>query len=289
MLLSTSMPKRPRSIHQPPDSLNPALEQAIVALRTQRAPEAERLASGVLKANRDNVMAAQILGEALLMQDRVEEAIPLLRRTARRSQEPGTETLLAMALNAAGRGGEALEQLRRATMRRPVFPLAFLKLGEQLGDIGRFDEAIAVLEGALALVPNGVGLRVGLGFVHLRRNDRDMARDQFLQVLAVAPERRDAMVGLARVMVSSGEYAAAADLFRRARAQRPEDASVLIELGKCQLEMGARSDGEATLRAAVRGARQRAPLAMVALAAAPHGRLFLRPSAAAVFLGVEAD
>ena len=90
-------------------------------------------------------------------------------------------------------------------------------------------------------------------------------------------------------MVSSGEYAAAADLFRRARAQRPEDASILIELGKCQLEMGARSAGEATLRAAVRGARQLAPLAMVALAAAPHGRLFLRPSAAAVFLGVEAD
>ena len=195
----------------------------------------------VLKADRGNVMAAQILAEAFLLQDRVQEALDLLQRTARRSQEPGTETLLAMALNAAGRADEALEQLRRATMGRPVFPLAFLKLGEQLGEIGRFDEAIAVLEGGLALVPDGVGLRVGLGFIHLGRNERDVARRLFLQVLATAPERHDATVGLARVMVLDGEYAAAADLLRRALALRPEDVATLLELGKCQLEMGARS------------------------------------------------
>ncbi|WP_068875377.1 lipopolysaccharide assembly protein LapB [Phenylobacterium sp. CCH9-H3] len=279
------MPKRPPPSPQRPNVVNPALEHAVISLQAQRPDDAQRLASVVLKADRGNVMAAQILAEAFLLQDRVQEAIDLLQRTVRRSQEPGTETLLAMALNAAGRGDEALEQLRRATMRRPVFPLAFLKLGEQLAEIGRFDEAIAVLEGGLALVPDGVGLRVGLGFIHLGRNQRDVARRLFLQVLATSPDRHDATVGLARVMAADGEYADAADLLRRALALRPEDVATLVELGKCQLELGARGAGEATLRAAVRRAHRLAPLAIVALATTSHGRFFLRPSEAAAFLG----
>jgi tetratricopeptide (TPR) repeat protein len=278
------MSKRVRSPSKAPGPINPALQQAILALRSERASEAERLASRVLRANRGHVVAAQVLGEALLLQDRVEEAIDLLQKSARRSGEPGTETLLAMALNAAGRDDEALTELRRAVARRPVFPLAFLKLGEYLGELGRFDEGIAVLEDALALVPDGDGLRVGLGFLHLRRNERGAARRLFVEALAEAPQRHDATVGLARVMVLDGEHVAAVDLLRRALALRPGHAPTLIELGKCYLEMGERSAGEASLRAAAHKAPRLASLAMLALAAAPHGRFFIRPSAAAAFL-----
>lgn len=279
------MSKRSPS-RQRPNSLDAALQQAITALRCGRASEAERLASRVLRLSRGNVIAAQVLGEVLLLQDRIQEALDLLHKSARRSDDPGTVTLLALALDAAGRRDESLDHLRRATMRRPVFPLAFLKLGEQLGELGRFDEAVAVLEDGLALVPDGVGFRVTLGFLHLRRNERAMARAQFLKVVAEVPERHDATVGLARVMVSDGEYATAVDLLRRALVLRPDDAATLIELGKCYLEMGERSAGEATLRAAAQRAPQLAPLAMLALAAAPHGRFFLRTSDADVFLGV---
>jgi hypothetical protein len=41
------------------------------------------------------------------------------------------------------------------------------------------------------------------------------------------------------------------------------------------------------LRAATRGVAQLAGPAIIALSAAPHGRFFLRPSAAAKFLRVE--
>jgi predicted Zn-dependent protease len=116
-----------------------------------------------------------------------------------------------------------------------------------------------------------------------------MARDLFLQVRAAAPERHDALVGLASVMVLDGEYAAAADLYRLALGVRPDDAVTRISLGKCLLEMGKRDAGEATLRAAARGAAQMAGPAIVALAGAPHGRFFLRPSAAAKFLSAETN
>jgi flavin reductase (DIM6/NTAB) family NADH-FMN oxidoreductase RutF len=61
------MSKRPPPIHPRPNVLNPTLEQAMVWLRALRPHEAERLASVVLKADRGNVVAAQVLAEALLL------------------------------------------------------------------------------------------------------------------------------------------------------------------------------------------------------------------------------
>jgi Flp pilus assembly protein TadD len=260
------------------------LESAVLALRMQRPEEAERLAAGVLKSNRGNVLAAQVLGRALLMQNRAAEAIVPLERAARRSDDPAIETELAIALAAAGRRDEALDQLRRTTARRPPFPRAFVEHGGLLAKIGRLEEAIAVLESGLALAPEMVDLRMELGFVHLKRNDRAKARSMFSQVLAVSPERHDVLPALAKVLALDGEYAAAADLFRRALGLRPDDAVTRNNLGACLLEMGERDAGEATLRAAVRSGPQMAGLAITSLAAASHGRFFLRPSAAAKFL-----
>jgi tetratricopeptide (TPR) repeat protein len=271
-----------------PNSGHPALERAMLALRMQRPEEAEQLASGVLKSERGNVLAGQILGRALMMQNRAAEAIAPLERTARRSNDSATETLLATALAATGRRDEALEQLRKTTARRPPFALAFLEHGGLLSKMGRLDEAAVVLESGLALAPAAAAdLRLELGFVHLKRNRRAGARALFLQVLAAMPERHDALLALAKVMALDGEYAGAADRYRRALAVRPDDIVTRNNLGICLLEIGERDAGEASLRVATRGSARIAGPAITALAAASHGRFFLRPSAVAKFLRVE--
>jgi tetratricopeptide (TPR) repeat protein len=270
-----------------PSSANPALERAIAALRMARPDEAERLAERILKSDRGNSLAAQVLGRALLMQDRALEAIVPLERAARRSDDPALETQLAAALAAAGRIDEALERLRQTTARRPPFAPAFLEYGGQLSRIGRLEEANAILQEGLALTPDALDLQMELGFVHLKRNDRVLARALFLQVRAAAPERYDVLPALAKVMALDGEYAAAAELFRRALGLRPDDTVTRNNLGACQLEMGDRHAGEASLRAVASGAPQLAGMAITTLAAASHGRFFLRPSAAAKFLRVE--
>lgn len=184
---------------------------------------------------------------------------------------------------------QTLAALRLATAQRPAAPRVFLELGDLLGRLGRFDEAAAVFEEGLALEPLAIVLRVGLGYVLLNRGDRAGARVQFEQVCAAAPERYDGMVGLAHVLARDGHYPQAAELYRRALALQPDNAATRIALGRCLLEMGEREAGEVALRVAVGGAAQRAGPAILALAATPHGRVFLRPSAAARFLGVVAD
>jgi hypothetical protein len=97
------------------------------------------------------------------------------------------------------------------------------------------------------------------------------------------------MITLAKAMALDGEHAAAADLYRHILGLQPDDALTRINLAKCLLELGERDAGEAALRTAARGAGQMPGRAITALAAAPHGRFFLRPSVAAKFLRGEKD
>jgi tetratricopeptide (TPR) repeat protein len=264
-----------------------SLEGAILALRMQRPDEAERVATAVLKADRGNLLAAQILGRALLMQNRADEAIVPLERAARRSSDPAIETELAGALAAAGRIDAALDRLQRITARRPPFVPAFLEYSNHLARSGRHDEAMAVLERGLDAAPDAVDLRLTLGFAHIKRNDRASARQLLQRAAADAPQRPDVLAALARVMAQDGEYSVAADLFRRALALQPDDAATRSSLGACLLEMGEREAGEASLRLAARGGPQMVGQTITALASASHGRFFLRPSDAVKFLHID--
>lgn len=279
------MPKLPPPSPPKRNAADAALDRAALALQMGNPGEAERLADGVLRANRSHSGAAVILGQALLMQNRPLEAITPLERAARRSDDPKIETLLAAALAAGGRRDEALEQLRQTTGRRPPFPPAFREYADQLAKAGRADEAVAVLETGLQLTPDVIELMVDLGRLYLGRNDRARARSMFQQARAAAPGRRDIEAVLARAMVFDGEYAAAADIYRHALALQPDDAMTRVDLGMCQLELADRNAGEASLRAATRGRPEMLGRAMNALASASHGRFFFRPSAAVKFLG----
>jgi tetratricopeptide (TPR) repeat protein len=260
------------------------LERAGWALKMNHPGEAERLAAEVLKAERGNTAAASLLGQALLTQNRAGEAIAPLEKAVKRSDDPSLQTLLAIALAACDRHEEALAQLRRVVVRRPVFPPAFRELAGQLRKRGDSAEAIAVLERCLAEIPHLVELQMDLASLHLERNERTLARAAIMRALAIAPGRPDVLALRAREMLLDGEYASAADAYRQVLAARPDDAMTRAEFAVCLLEMGQRQAGEENLRAATRAQPQMLLRAVHSLAASAHGRFFLRPSDVASFL-----
>jgi predicted Zn-dependent protease len=261
-----------------------ALERAQLALRMNQASEAERLASEILKAERANVMAASLLGQALLAQNRAEEAVSPLEKAARRSGDPSIETLFAIALASSGQDEDALTQLRKTTARRPPFPPAFRELAARLNKRGESEAAIAVLEECLAQTGNIAELQVDLATLYLGRNARGKAHAVLTQALTAAPGRPDIVALLARIMLLDGDYAAAADAYRHVLAARPDDAMTRTEFAVCLMEVGEREAGETQLRAAMRGRPDMLYRAIGSLAAPTHGRLFLRPSAVMKFL-----
>jgi tetratricopeptide (TPR) repeat protein len=250
--MTSPVPKPPFSPSVSRGRSAPLLERAALALRAQRFAEAEQLAAEVLKGSRTDTAAASILAHALLALNRAGEAVAPLERAARRTGDAGIETLLGAALGSAGRRAEAIEQLRQTTARRPPFLPAFQELAGQLARAGRLDEAIVVVEGGLALAPEAVDLQLDLARLHLQHNDRGKARAILSAARDAAPGRPEIWTELARVLLLDGEYALAADAYRHALAHRPEDAFTRADLAACLLEMGDRDAGEANLRSAFR-------------------------------------
>ena len=262
---------------------NAKLGRAALALRMQDFAEAERLAGDVLKAERGNIAAAVILGQALLATNRANEAVAPLERAARRAGDAGIETLLATALAASGRSQDALDRLQQATTRRPAHAPAFIEHARQLGRAMKVDDAIAVAAAGLALMPEVVELKVELARLLVVSNERARARGLLLQAKAAAPGHPDVLAELARVMVLDGEYADAAELYRRTLAVRP-DAITRANFALCLLELNDRDGAEAQLREVVRGTPQLFGRAVSSMAVSSHGRFFMRPSMAAAFL-----
>jgi Flp pilus assembly protein TadD len=255
-----------------------------MALRMGQFAEAERLASDVLKASRTDAAAAAMLAQALIAQNRGGEAVAPLEKVVRRGNDAGLETLLGAALGSAGRSDDAIEQLRRTAARRPPFPPAIQELAGQLAKAGRIDEAIEAVESGLAVLPENIDLQLNLASLYLLRNRRDKARTILLKARDAAPGRPDVFTALARVLLLEGEFDAAEDGFRHALALRPDDALARADLATCLLEMGKRDAGEANLRQAFRGRPQMLGRATYALVQSSHGRFFFRQSAFAKFL-----
>jgi tetratricopeptide (TPR) repeat protein len=265
-------------------SRNEGLEQARFALDTNRPADAERLAADILKANAGNREAAKILGYALIMLGRVDEAVAVLERAARGSHDPELETQLAIALRRCGRLDDAIDWLNRAVKRKPPFAAAFYELGPLLSSLQRFDEAVDVLRRGVAAAPMMPDMLVELGRAYDGANDRGNAAECFRRALAMNPDHAGARQALGVVMMSDRNYREAADLFRGMVAADPTDANARLHLAGCLLGLDEKDIAYACLRAANEKGQQYYGRALRTLVTSSRGRLWLRPSAAAKFL-----
>jgi tetratricopeptide (TPR) repeat protein len=261
-----------------------ALQRAGMALNAHRAQDAERIASEVLRAKPGHVKALQILGYALLAQDRGTEAITPLEAAARHKQDPEIDTALAAALRQSGRFDDAVSRLKRTTKRHPQFAPAFRELGSLLFGLERFDEAVEALNRGLDVAPMMPELSIQLGLVLLHRRDCAGAKAAFARALAIAPNAAEALFGLAKAHQELGENEAAAAHLRRYLMLHPADANAWLTLGHCLLELGDREGGYDCFRTVARGHPKRHSDVLRAFVTSGHGRFWLRPSAAARFL-----
>ncbi len=269
------------------DRVEQALAQAMLALNGGRPGEAERIAAGVLKHASRHHRAHYLLGCAMLMQGRSEEAVTQLESAARGRHDPEIETTLGIALRQAGQLTEALARLRRATKRRPLYAPACYELGALCIAMDNYDEAIDAFRSGLAIAPMMPELSIELGYALLWRKRCAEAKAAFARALDIAPRSANALFGMGKAHRDSGELAPAADYFRRGLVVRPDDSSIWLALGLALQELDQAGPARDALRRAARGERKHYDSALNSLVASGHGRFWLRPSAAAQFFQVE--
>jgi tetratricopeptide (TPR) repeat protein len=223
------------------------------------------------------------LANALLMQNRIADAIAPLETAARGNHDPQIETMLGIVLRQAGRVEDALSWLQRAIKRRPPHAQAFYELGCLLSFLNRDEEAVEAFNRGLDVAPLMPQLSVQLGYVQLRRKRYAEAKTAFGRALAHSAGSPEALFGLAKVHQAVGDNAAAAGYFRQCLMSRPNDADMWLQLGYCLLELGDREAGLECFRAATRGDPQNHGNALSALVKSGHGRFWLKPSGAAQY------
>lgn len=263
-----------------------ALAQAVSALDGKRPHDAERIVGEVLKETPQHHRALYLLGCALLMQGRGEQAIAPLETAARGRHDPEIETMLGTALRQAGRLDAARSQLTRAAKRRPPYALAFYELGCLLVAMDRDDEAIDAFRRGLDIAPMMPQLSIQLGYALLWRKRCMEAKAAFAQALDIAPRSAEALVGMGKAHRDIGESEPATEYFRRALAVRPQDPGIWLALGLCLQDVGEADAARDAFRRAAGGERKRYDRALKSLAASGHGRFWLKPSAAAEFFQV---
>jgi tetratricopeptide (TPR) repeat protein len=230
------------------------------ALNRNRAQEAAAEFRKAIEAAPDLPAGFVGLGQALMQSGDYQNAInPLKRALALNPDLQGAEQLLGFSLLAAGYAGEAIPHLEKVQ--------ALDGLGVAQLKIGKFAEATATLQAALAKRPGDVDLMYYLGrasgmlsrqtFEQLRATDPESARahqilgetyavlhntegaeQQYGEALRLRPATPGVHLELGEVYAANSQWDKAEKEFRAEAVLQPGDAEAAFRLGNALLQQG---------------------------------------------------
>ncbi|MFM7389267.1 MAG: tetratricopeptide repeat protein [Vampirovibrionales bacterium] len=185
----------------------------------------------VLELKPDHGQALFLLGAIRLEQQHPHEAIPLLEASQHYAIEP-TETpaLLAQAYNAVGRYAEALPLIQKAMALQPNNARFCLTLGEVLANLGHLQEARLPLHQALTLDATLYQAYVSLGQLECDFGNMEQGFERFNEAKNHA-EGRDTYV-LDRLVciqyLRLADYPTALPLLQHLLEKNPNDLELLF-------------------------------------------------------------
>jgi tetratricopeptide (TPR) repeat protein len=213
--------------------------------REKRHPEAIRLLGEALRElgeGRGEAWAAEIhalVPHVYRRAGRVAEGLRLLEAAAARNPTPELLLALARSLEDAGRPGEAIARAREAYRQRPFDERFLLGLAVTLERNGRLDDAVELVQGALARDPDHAAALNFLGYVWADRGIRlAEARDLLERAARLRPDDGAVLDSLGWLLVRIGEAEQAVPVLERADALSPGDPVILDHLAEAYARTG---------------------------------------------------
>ena len=207
-----------------------------------------------------------LLGNALQMEDRHQEAVDAFEKAARRGGRPPAALYhnWGKSLAILRRRQQAAEVLREAALLDPTDVDAWRMLGATLTELGQWKDAAACQERVMRLRPSVThSLELGATLYELNRTEE--AERVVRQALAIDPHSIEARGLLAHVLSDQDRHSEAVEHARQICAARPNDvvprlvlASVLSVAGNH--EEALREASAAALQAASDDARSHSTL-----------------------------
>lgn len=185
----------------------------------------------MLAVGPDDARLRTDLGFCYLEAGRGPEAVEQLRHATRLTPDSAAARHdLATVLLRQRRYGEAREELQTAIRLRPNFFEAYVNLGVADFAEGRPAPAIDWYQRSLAIEPDNATAHYNLAGAYASLRDFPSAERHYARAIALGPRDIESLLGLARLLALQGRTAAAADGYRKALAIDPRTAAALLDL-----------------------------------------------------------
>jgi tetratricopeptide (TPR) repeat protein len=240
----------------------------------------ETLWRDTLTKNPDAWMAQYNLGNALLQQGKVSEAIAKYAAALRiKPDYVEAHNNLGTVLASQGKVSEAMAQFVAALHIDPDYAEAHNNLGTIFVDQGKVSEAITEYTAALRIKPDSEKAHYNLGNALLQQGKISEAIRQYEQVLRITPDDAEAHYSLGDALLELGKVSEAIAQYRELLRSKPDFPTALYKLAWILATDGnanLRNAGEAVQLAerlcAITGYQQAAALDALAAAYAEDGR-----------------
>jgi tetratricopeptide (TPR) repeat protein len=210
-----------------------AAEIAVFARDQDSALEATRL---WVEVDQESERAQQTLASLLLSRGELSEAEPLLK--AFLARDPANAFLHLSALMGKTRDTKAtLELVQRLASDYPKLPEAQFAIAQAATHAGRFDEALAALDGAEKLRPGWETAALYRAQL-LAKTSRSDALVFLRDFLVRYADAREVRLNYARMLVNANQFTEARTQFTRLTSDFPRNAEVSLAAGLLSLQMG---------------------------------------------------
>ncbi|MEE2776154.1 MAG: tetratricopeptide repeat protein, partial [Acidobacteriota bacterium] len=205
------------------------LKRAEILETLDRGEEAAAIVAGI--AESPDRSAALLLVNYYQRQTRFEAMIPILRDALDATPSADEAALevdlyfsLGMAYERTGKFSEADEAFREVLTREPEDDRTLNYLGYMWAERGeRLDEALSLIERAVAIEPDNPAYVDSLGWAHYRLGNYDRARDSLEYAARLLPEDATILEHLGDLYVALEFPEKARELYRRAVARNDEN------------------------------------------------------------------
>jgi tetratricopeptide (TPR) repeat protein len=178
--------------------------------------QAAALAEKTLASGFEHPMLLNIVATRLEQEDRLEEALQLLKRAVAISPtDIGARNALALCLQRLDRPAEALHHVDELLRQHADLPFAHANKGNALIALGALGQAKECHLRALALEPGNLAATVALASIATQRGEHAEARRFAEEALRKAPGIPDAVMSLAAAELANGATGTAETLLHQ--------------------------------------------------------------------------
>jgi len=234
-------PALKKAVELRPDEFGPNSALAVLYVSQGRGREAIEMLKAARQARPDDAGILALLGDQYLQTDDVRAAIPLLREAIRiKPDNPDPYHVLIQAYQKEKDFANALSFARQGAEHFPSDGRFEFEIGNQLSNLGRYQEALPFGEKSVELNASLVEGHDLVGDLESRRGDYEPALASFQRAKTIDPTDLEALRGIGQTLVRMKRYDEAVAALNNAIPVHPTEPEFYYDLSHAYVRLGDR-------------------------------------------------